>query len=313
MPASHPQASTAHIGSQNSVRLSRGSDPCWRLDGEVIRLTATNVRVQQSDGAHVDLQGADAAFENLLRSLDGKHPWNQVVRSLSVDQQATAERTRDWLAEMGLIQPMPTTADNHLALLGAGRLAAMLLTQLLRSTQVHINVGESPADEIRTALARLTPPTRRVRLGPDPLGARTTRMDVVVLCSTTIEPDRGILSRLDDSRLPYVVLMAHRDSAWMSPLIVAGRTPCWQCADMWRADEDAAWVPTLAKLSCVPARPSPGALHWLVGTFLANLPDLLAGLPGDAHRLAGSSQLCEHMWPRHSACVRCQARLARVA
>ena len=266
-----------------------------------------------TDGRHVDLQGADADFENLLRSLDGRHPWGQLVARLPLPEQESAECSRDWLVERGLVRPVPVETTRHLALLGGGRLAAMLLTQLLRNTQIHLDLDESPSGEIRAALAHLTPPTGRVRLGPDPLVGRNIRTDVVVLCSSTIEPDRGVLSRLDDSGLPYVVLVAHRDAAWMSPLIAGGSTPCWQCADMWRADQDVAWVPTLAKLSCAPARPSPGALHWLTGTFLASLPGLLAGLSGDAYRLAGPDQLREPMWQRHPACRRCQARLARVA
>lgn len=68
-----------------------------------------------------------------------------------------------------------------------------------------------------------------------------TDANLVVVMSSS-EPDRSVLSDLVHCRVDHLVVVQECATVRVGPLVVPGRTPCTECADLQRTGWDPAWM-----------------------------------------------------------------------
>lgn len=161
--------------------------------------------------------------------------------------------------------------DVRVAVVGAGKVGRALAASLLRAgvpglwlfdpapppRQVWPDSRFASSGQALAASLRTRRGVRAAALGS--LGELlAVPADVVLVASTTVEPDRVLLDALVRAELPHLVLRCHREVARLGPLVLPGRAPCLGCHDLARAVDDPQWPQVLAHLCQVPAAPDVG-------------------------------------------------------
>ncbi len=130
------------------------------------------------------------------------------------------------------------------------------------------------------------------------------QLDLRVLCSSTIEPDRGCLRELDAAGLPYLVIRADGNWATIGPL-VSRRDGGLCCLDQRAIDDDPSSWQLLLRLSQTRAKPEPWVCDWIVGQVLAQLRLIAAGrssLVRSTLTLTAAGDQRWHSWSKHAQC-----------
>ncbi len=190
------------------------------------------------------------------------------------------------LAEADLLTPAEPEPVPSLPVVGVGALAEA--------------VARSVAD------TRLAP----VRVDPAGLAVLPPRPDgpeLVLVASSTAEPDRALTDTLFREGRSHLVVRIEPDRAVVGPLVVPGQTPCVRCQDLTRVRLDARWPHLLAQLCRAHVRPLPTLLAWAGATAAVQVRAWLAGSTPDTCGAAlelglPDYRLSTRSWPAHPGC-----------
>ena len=249
-----------------------GTDPRWALrlagltSGEVawLRELATRRHVSPVTAAHRHGVGPDRCAEVLrvlcgsgfLQPMDGGRdgwlaaaadgvadtPALGALRPDGAGRTTLARRARAAVAVVGLGRVGAATAL-QLATAGVGTLVLrdatpVQTTDLGLGAYADQDVGRPRHEALAAAVARAAP---GVRVRADG-GA-----DVVVLVEAHT-PDPARYARLLAEGVPHLAVAVREADVVVGPFVLPGVTPCARCADLHRADEDAAWPLLAAQL-----------------------------------------------------------------
>ena len=157
--------------------------------------------------------------------------------------------------------------------------------------QLHVLGTGALADRLRTSL-------------------RGHRLELVVVCLPTIEPDRGLLRELDATQQPYLVVRADRNWASIGPHVFPGAGGLC-CLDQHAVDDDSSSWQMLLRLTQTTAAPADWVADWVVGQLAAQLRAIAAGrsqLTRATVSLADDGEQLWATWDRHAQC--CATRTA---
>lgn len=129
------------------------------------------------------------------------------------------------------------------ALTRAGVAAAV--TTPLRTAAVRVH-GRGPLSDLLASALRCSG-TRVKRTSLNHAGIGATRTDLVVL-TDFLATDPQVRRDLHDAGVAHLPVRLRDGAGLVGPLVVPGRTSCLQCADLHRADRDAAWPAVVAQL-----------------------------------------------------------------
>ncbi len=175
------------------------------------------------------------------------------------------------LAQAGMLRSSQAVARRSVAIVGSGRLADDLATSL---------------DEARLG------PVARFSSGPDTTRSpsrpshwsRSSRPwpDLTVLALPTVEPDRTLVTILQNAGKAHLVVRTDADRAIVGPLVLPGHSPCVRCLDMMRCQFDAAWPRLLAQLCQTVSEPVSLLRAWAVATATLQVQAVVAGAVPDS-------------------------------
>ncbi|GAA1394670.1 hypothetical protein [Luteococcus peritonei] len=275
------------------------------------RLRATRIELAGTVRWWLDEQcwaelAPDQALERRLAEADGWCRAEQLARGLDATGREQLGSLLQLMHRAGLAvegRPEAVPQSLRVGLVGSGVLARSVATSLVRSGVRSITcLDERSPDPLvwpgtrqltgSAALARSLRPRHGLRVGIAH-GVRELAelgTDIVVVAAGTLEPDRLLLGELVEHGLGHLVLGAHQDTGRIGPLVLPGRTPCLQCHDLARAEQDPAWGLVLAQLCQVTARPHP-----TIGQVVATRAALELGWAGrdltHGERLHGRCEL----------------------
>jgi bacteriocin biosynthesis cyclodehydratase domain-containing protein len=177
--------------------------------------------------------------------------------------------------------------------IGSGRVAVAVATALATAGVGHVAVqacgsvaaadlgtGYFPEDLGRSRAEAAADAMRRC--APEVIVAARRQPDLIVL-SDVLVPEPAMVTELLGAGIPHLIGYAHEGTAVVGPLVWPGRSSCLRCAELHRADVDAAWPKLAAQL--VGQIPTAGlactqlAAALIVEQVLAALTGPTAGLP----------------------------------
>jgi bacteriocin biosynthesis cyclodehydratase domain-containing protein len=177
--------------------------------------------------------------------------------------------------------------------IGSGRVAVAVATALATAGVGHVAVhaygsvtaadlgtGYFPEDLGRSRAEAAADAVRRC--APEVIVAARRQPDLIVL-SDVLVPEPAMVTELLGTGIAHLIGYAHEGTAVVGPLVWPGRSSCLRCAELHRADVDAAWPKLAAQL--VGQIPTAGlactqlAAALIVEQVLAALTGPTAGLP----------------------------------
>lgn len=283
---------------QAEERFTEMTYPSLRAHTPVLQRADRELQVGLGDGA-VIMAEVDPRLESLLRWMDGSHRLVDVHRQaerLDLDQDLV-----DWalrmLAQAGLLidsQTLPPSEPDQgyrIRLVGAGMFGKPLAEALIRAGISSLTVvdGEPPprsrypgaglattqAEALKAELDRATAIPITVTNHWSKLEGM--RPQLTIVASDTAEVDRVLTADLLRADQPHLVVRALSGGAVIGPLVVPGRSPCLQCMDLTRRDNDPVWPILLAQLSRLPMSPEPLIAEWAATTAVAHTLAYLGG------------------------------------
>lgn len=225
----------------------------------------------------VVLADPDGTVTRLLRLLDGRCRLG-ALRTLAEEQAIPAEQVDDLvatLADSGLLQTAPThPTASGVRLIGGGPVALLVGEQLLRAGVDRLLVVDPDG-------APWQPSTRvsrdRVQRAEHWSQPQIDAVDLSVLVSATLEPDRAVAAELTSADHPHLFVRPRAGGAVVGPLVLPGRTSCLRCSDLSRTRTDSAWPRMLAQLCRTPGDWDPVAVDWAAATTTTQVLAHLAG------------------------------------
>lgn len=270
------------------MRIRRDSEGMASLDdpvlllGDLVALGEGQARLRAPDGRCFDLDDLSDPTLVALGMLDGNLSWASL---LGTGDASAALFSR--LDALGLLRsPVPVATLRRVRLYGAGSLGWRVASDLVRAPATLLTLVDAtpapPPDHGLSSAESLADRLRSVR------GARVVvdrhwpvdgaRVDLAIVASRTIEPDRAVVADLARNGVPTLLLQAHETSATVGPLLHPSASACLHCHDLSRSDADAAWPVVVAELSARPARPSPVVVGWAAGVAVALAEALRTGI-----------------------------------
>ncbi|CAI9410684.1 hypothetical protein [Aestuariimicrobium sp. T2.26MG-19.2B] len=192
-----------------------------------------------------------------------------------------AHRRDEWLDLCGALasagalhtQPRPRTV----AVIGSGRLAQEFCLATCRqagTTLVLVDVsapdrGLYPRSRDSTGAGALhqwlrsrVDSPRTLVVGGHWADLTAEGVDVAVVVTPTVLPDRAVTDHLQRSGLTHLIVTQHRAAAHVGPMVVPGRGPCLCCDDIVKAAGDPRWPTTVATLSRTRASTDEAMVGW---------------------------------------------------
>lgn len=289
------------------------------LDADLVDLDH-GLRIEGVDGVCCLVRHASPALRRCLVMLDGHHTLAALLRELSDDEQFSFRRLLSQLQGAGLLrQTSEPPVVRDVCLVGTSAVARLCATQLLREPGVRLRLagiggrGARPdaALALREWLVRSDVRLgRRIMLDESWDVFDQASVGLVVLASTTVQPDRALTAHLVRRSVPFLPVLAHRGWASVGPLADYRGGACLHCADLTRADTDQAWPAVLERLSHELAHPEPGmarlaaslaATHaaWFVAGTANPLPSITLELREQVPGLG------RRRWRPHPDCACC--------
>jgi len=226
-----------------------------KLRADLVQLNARQWRLIGHDGVCCTLEGPP---ERWLRGAPME------------DLDAVLEQMLDDRRQM-----KPSRLLGCVLLIGGGQLAAETALALAQSgVNVQISapeVAQTPLDPLgsfTSAAAAMCAwvysrcPDAQLQIGPHWTAVQPHSVDLIIVATATIQPDRAITDHLSRHWLPHLVVRAHHDCATIGPLVDHQGGPCLACLDLTMADHDELWPATLAALTGRPAQPEPMTARW---------------------------------------------------
>lgn len=164
-----------------------------------------------------------------------------LLRGMQDRVDVTALRRR--AAERGLVDPAALTG--LLAALVTGGVARSAPARSARPRTPRIRVhGRGPLTDLLTGALRCS--GARISGSHQP-HARVGGADLVVLTDTLVVDPR-LLRTLHEAAVAHLSVRVRDGTGLIGPLVLPGMTSCLGCADLHRADRDAAWPVVAAQL-----------------------------------------------------------------
>jgi bacteriocin biosynthesis cyclodehydratase domain-containing protein len=142
--------------------------------------------------------------------------------------------------------------------IGSGRVAVAVATALATAGVGHVAVhacgsvtaadlgtGYFPEDLGRSRAKAAADAVRRC--APEVIVTARRQPDLIVL-SDVLVPEPAMVTELLETGIPHLIGYAHEGTAVVGPLVWPGRSSCLRCAELHRADADAAWPKLAAQL-----------------------------------------------------------------
>ncbi|MEU7764278.1 TOMM precursor leader peptide-binding protein [Nocardia sp. NPDC049190] len=178
----------------------------------------------------------------------------------------------------------------------------------VRAVRVH---GLGPlSDAVSAGLRTLgVRPTRSHDYAPHASTVRTWQADLVVLADALM-PDPQLVNDLVLHRIPHLQLRIRDNKGVIGPLVLPGATSCLRCADLIRAQNDAAWPHLAAQLLGRAGSASPAGIAATTAIALGELEAIMECSPGRAPATLNATvelDLDSHVldrraWAPHPAC-----------
>ena len=234
--------------------------------------TTTGVRWFLHEGCWAQITDPDPRLDDVLTRADGWTSDPRLRSRLAHEDAARLDEMLDLFQRTGLAvsgRPESAVAAVHVALIGVGPLARRVADGLVRSGVRRLTVLDpapvttESADEVPGRRGRALVDSLRPRHNVDLLAVNDVRrlasdgVDLALVVTGTIEPDRVLLDELVRLDLPHLVVRTHRDTAHIGPLVLPGSTACVGCHDLGRSRLDPHWPQVLVRLQSMPARPHP--------------------------------------------------------
>lgn len=229
------------------------------LVGEIVEL-GPRVRVRHSDGWWVDIGGLSSTTVKALAELKGNRTINGLCAGLPVAERQVFLKVCEQLTSLGLLRD-PSPPAGRIAVLGSGPLAQALIDRVADQMEA---IATDAYGAWVSAHTRRLPRCAQFKALSHWSELNAEDVDLVIVASGTVEPDRAMLDHLHRRALPHLIIQAHHGSAAVGPLVDGHTGSCRRCHDLLLTDEDPDWPHVLRTLSRVTANPDPAALDWAV-------------------------------------------------
>ena len=273
--------------------------PCLKADVVVLR---DRVRLRQPDGRWVDVRGLSRDVAEALAQLDGSRTTAGVSLGLSPTDRDAFEKTCAQLTSMGLWADRQRAG--RVAVLGNGPLGQQLV-EALRPHVAHI--ATDTYGSWLSARRRLKGPGGVLRPLTHWSELSGHDVDLVLVASATVEPDRAMLDHLVRTGLPHLLLRAHHDVATVGPFVDGNVGSCVRCHDLMLTDADQLWPDTVGSLSRCDARPESAVLRWAIDVATPRVWWFIDRNASDLHSTTLQLSLAHPgvervRWPVHAEC-----------
>jgi hypothetical protein len=286
-----------------------------------IRLAAHLILVRRDDRdiqLGVDVEGAlvladpDGAVTTLLQLMDGRYRLAELT--VVADQRGLADHLEvllEALMAAGALQhPAPARGpETHsIRLVGLGPAGELVAEQLLRARIGRLVTVEPGASSWRGWGAGHDQVQRADHWSQPTIDA----VDLTILVSDDLEPDRAVTAELTRADHPHLVVRPRAHGAVVGPLVVPGRTSCVRCGDIARTRTDPAWPRMLAQLCRTRGQWDPLAAEWAAALTTTQV---LAHLAGRSAQVAAATfelgpinwTWQRRVWAADPACACCWA------
>ncbi|MGJ6979436.1 hypothetical protein ACSDQ9_02735 [Aestuariimicrobium soli] len=285
------------------------------LAGHLVR-EVDGWRVLDDLGRVWRLGQVEPAVVRALQQCTGHLSPAALAGDLPDDVLATFWNLIDDLAEAGVLRPVSTGA--RVAVIGSGRLAlatCLALCALGPARLVLTDVGPPdmmlyPRTLASTGAAALQQALRAevgvehdLVVGGHWIDLNREQVDVAVVATPTVLPDRAITDHLVRTRIPHLVTNQHRQAAHVGPVVVPGRGACLCCDDIVRSAADPAWPGCVATLSRTASTGDPRMLDWAAQqAALTVAGGLDRAVPGQLWSASVTGGIRSRDWAPHPDC-----------
>lgn len=273
-----------------------------RTNADIVHIGPQRIRLGAPDGRSAELSGPGVLLlRRMLTLMNGRRSTERLLISLPQADRPAVRQVLARLLDTGLL--CECAADGGLsrrvAVVGSGRLAARLRTQLGRVGRVQA-YGDALPGGFR---------------GFDDSGGiarhwtelADTACDLVIWAPLGCLPDPAMIWALVCSGTPHLLVSADQARGQVSPLVIPGITACLECQSghrRWPREAQAR-----ARLVSRRAAPRPATLDWAVGvTEALTLAHLRSGLPTRGSDIEGRTLLPSRPDPECGFCATLVAR-----
>lgn len=311
-------------------RSEQLSHPCIRPYTVLLTRNDGQIQVGLDTDPVLILQG-NPGLRRTLELFDGGHSLAAITRA--AEAHGICAEELEWLFDtLGRARlltdgrpPSPFPHGHDLAaaqvrLVGCGSLGEVIGTNLARSGvgQVHLIDRRTPPDTAASPRARALAQRMSESVGTSRDHPQMTvanhwskpeghPVDLTIVCTETVEPDRLITDQLLRSDEPHLIVRSLGHTVVVGPLVVPGRTACLRCLDLARRGADPQWPQLLRQLTQVQVGSPAALVTWSGSVALAQVLGYLTGSQPETFSATLELSVTDFLtrwrsWPLHPEC-----------